>query len=480
MIKRETQDLNSFIRVDKLEDLSNDFYLKSSDKIFIMSNLTFYEVKNFSLPLEEDEIKISEELKIKKLITIGYKDDLIKLINDNKQELNSEITKKENIITRVNDINGESEDKVLTEKAGNILKKEISKTNYKIDNLKLHWDNIEYKPINTEIQYDSTKEQDLSNKLVNFSYVKSYVNSENYLNYFNKYSTKENVNSMKTECEQKINAIKYDIINLDYRNINNIPEVSNEIVDRDVLISSKPIYNLSLRFNNFERKFDSFSWYEIHNRPLPLNSSSLDKTDEISYITPKSLFLVKELIEAEIEKIKKKCPFEIGELYLTVDNRNPKDIWIGTEWVKIEKKFLLSTDNVLQSKKFGGSNSISLTIDNLPSHNHNVTLGNAGYHSHTLSPHNHDIPNHSHTFYISNNGGSNGGYLYAQNIRRGAAANTNITTTSSGGGKTSSNSSTVNSDGSHTHPANVSSVGNNKPINIIPEYFTVNMWYRTK
>lgn len=67
-------------------------------------------------------------------------------------------------------------------------------------------------------------------------------------------------------------------------------------------------------------------------------------------------------------------PFPVGAIYMSVDSRNPGDIFGGT-WTKIEGKFLWATTST--PKTSGGStttNSHVLTESEIPAHVHRETI----------------------------------------------------------------------------------------------------------
>lgn len=156
MIKRDIQDLSSFIRIDNFSDLSNEnLGLKSGDNVFVLSNLTFYEVLSFNTLLGRDEIKITENLKVKKIITIGDSIGLERTINELANKINDGLAEKENKIiknngfnlTKTSEINNQSEDLLLTAKAGSILKQKIEDVDARVSNIQLTWERISDKPI---------------------------------------------------------------------------------------------------------------------------------------------------------------------------------------------------------------------------------------------------------------------------------------------------------------------------------------------
>lgn len=156
MIKRDIQDLSSFIRINNFSDLSNESLgLKSGDNVFVLSNLTFYEVLSFNTLLGSDETKITENLKVKKIITIGDSIGLERTINELTNKINDGLAEKENKIiknngfnlTKTSEINNQSEDLLLTAKAGSILKQKIEDVDTRVSNIQLTWERISDKPI---------------------------------------------------------------------------------------------------------------------------------------------------------------------------------------------------------------------------------------------------------------------------------------------------------------------------------------------
>lgn len=84
--------------------------------------------------------------------------------------------------------------------------------------------------------------------------------------------------------------------------------------------------------------------------------------------------------------------YPIGALYLSTRNVNPADLIPGTEWIKFgQGRALVGVDDnnpaFNEVKKTGGAEVQTLTVDNLPSHSHNI-----GEHVHGLNAHSHSIP----------------------------------------------------------------------------------------
>lgn len=65
------------------------------------------------------------------------------------------------------------------------------------------------------------------------------------------------------------------------------------------------------------------------------------------------------------------CPYyPIGSLYLSLNNINPSKFF-GGKWQQIEDVFLLACGSTYKAGSTGGEASHTLTIDEMPSHDHN-------------------------------------------------------------------------------------------------------------
>ncbi len=134
-------------------------------------------------------------------------------------------------------------------------------------------------------------------------------------------------------------------------------------------------------------------------------------------------------------------------------------IYGGTTWVKIEGQFLLGQSSTYAINSIGGSPTNTLSVANLPSHNHSIPAlsgktNNTGAHTHNQSV-------------ASGDGGTGFG-------NRGEGG-----LIGSLGGNTITQSS-----GSHEHTVatnanNTGYAGSGTPINNMPPYKTVYIWERT-
>lgn len=91
----------------------------------------------------------------------------------------------------------------------------------------------------------------------------------------------------------------------------------------------------------------------------------------------------------------------IGSLYWSSDNTNPGTLFGGT-WSQIKDKFILAAGDTYTNGATGGAATVTLTVEQIPSHNHSftgsaVTSGAGTAHSHGLNSHTHNME-HKHGY----------------------------------------------------------------------------------
>lgn len=90
--------------------------------------------------------------------------------------------------------------------------------------------------------------------------------------------------------------------------------------------------------------------------------------------------------------------YPIGSLYWSSKNTNPATLFGGT-WVQIKDKFILACGDTYTNGATGGSSTVTLTVNQIPSHSH---TGPSHAHSYTpsgtISAHAHGLNNHTHSF----------------------------------------------------------------------------------
>ena len=66
--------------------------------------------------------------------------------------------------------------------------------------------------------------------------------------------------------------------------------------------------------------------------------------------------------------------YPVGSIYMSVNSANPSTLFGGT-WVALEGRFLLGADSTYTVNSTGGEATHTLTVDEMPSHNHTVPRG---------------------------------------------------------------------------------------------------------
>lgn len=142
-------------------------------------------------------------------------------------------------------------------------------------------------------------------------------------------------------------------------------------------------------------------------------------------------------------------------------------MWLGTTWQKQENRFLLGAGSSYNLGSTGGSNSISLSANNMPRHRHKVDSISA-----TISNHTHYIASNgsstsalTSTGYLANHGSDNAWISYA--LRQNSTSPTLGKVSNSGGGTTGSFAPYTDYQ------------GNGSAFSIMPPYLAVNIWKRT-
>lgn len=68
--------------------------------------------------------------------------------------------------------------------------------------------------------------------------------------------------------------------------------------------------------------------------------------------------------------------YPIGSIYMSVNEVNPSEIFGGT-WQRIKDRFLLASGDTYNNGATGGEATHTLTVNELPSHNHSLNIPTA-------------------------------------------------------------------------------------------------------
>lgn len=86
--------------------------------------------------------------------------------------------------------------------------------------------------------------------------------------------------------------------------------------------------------------------------------------------------------------------YPVGSLYWSSKDTDPSTLFGGT-WVQIKDKFVLACGDTYTSVgATGGASTVTLSVSNMPSHNHTFTPSGTI----TMNSHSHGLNNHTHSF----------------------------------------------------------------------------------
>lgn len=69
--------------------------------------------------------------------------------------------------------------------------------------------------------------------------------------------------------------------------------------------------------------------------------------------------------------------YPVGSIYISTAAANPADLFTGTQWEAIQGRFLLAASTSHPAGQMDGEETHTLTINEMPSHTHQITFANA-------------------------------------------------------------------------------------------------------
>ena len=142
--------------------------------------------------------------------------------------------------------------------------------------------------------------------------------------------------------------------------------------------------------------------------------------------------------------------YPVGSIYCSYGSTSPAVLFGFGTWAKIEGRFLLGANSTYGLGSTGGAATVTLTVNQIPAHNHGASSASAGAHTHTVTVNEAGL--HAHT--ASSN--STGAHTHTITVASGGTHNHTATTASAGA---HTHTITVNNGGDHTHTASSASAG---------------------
>jgi len=124
--------------------------------------------------------------------------------------------------------------------------------------------------------------------------------------------------------------------------------------------------------------------------------------------------------------------YPVGSIYCSYGSTSPAVLFGFGSWTKIEGRFLLGANSTYSLGSQGGAATVTLTVNQIPSHSHTASSASAGSHTHTAST----ASAGAHTHSVSGSAASNGNHTHTLTVDSGGAH---------------SHTASSNSAGAHTH-----------------------------
>ena len=124
--------------------------------------------------------------------------------------------------------------------------------------------------------------------------------------------------------------------------------------------------------------------------------------------------------------------YPVGSIYCSYGSTSPATLFGFGSWTKIEGRFLLGANATYGLGSTGGAATVTLTVNQIPAHNHSASTSSAGSHTHTAST----ASAGAHTHSVSGTAASAGNHTHTITVNSGGAH---------------SHTASSNSAGAHTH-----------------------------
>ena len=170
--------------------------------------------------------------------------------------------------------------------------------------------------------------------------------------------------------------------------------------------------------------------------------------------------------------------YPVGSIYMTMNSTSPS-VLFGGSWQKIQGRYILASNNNIVAGRTGGSNDVTLTINNIPAHTHTGRTNITGSHTHDRG--NMEI---SGSFTVDDqawkfNPGDGAFFNTGKTSRYDAKSDADKNAIRVGFEASRTWTGITSSNGNHSHIVSIDNAGNGQSFSIMPSYIAINVWKRT-
>ena len=238
--------------------------------------------------------------------------------------------------------------------------------------------------------------------------------------------TNNNIDSFKQETNTTIDSFKQEV-NTDIQGINS----SIETINNDIQGINTSIGTVNTNIQGI-------------NSSIQTINTTLDNKANTNHNHTGTYLLKSEIIN---------LIYPVGSIYTSMQNTDPGTMFENTTWERITDRFLWCANDGQGSNQTGGTYDVTLTTNNLPSHNHTF----AGT----------EQAGQLFGIYADPNYGTTGGYIsrthWSQHNARGTEASLGV----------------ANYHLTFTPSGTISNTGSGEKFSVIPPYISVFCWKRT-
>ena len=215
-----------------------------------------------------------------------------------------------------------------------------------------------------------------------------------------------------------------------------------------------------------------------------VKSGNIGEKQVTSAHLEKSITDMFDAVRKDIDALKPKInevltkAYPIGAIYCSTVSTNPNELFGFGTWEYIEQgRVLLSQGAKYKAGSVGGTETHTLTVQEMPSHKHGATTGDGGAHTHTGAVSEAGTHTHTGSTYNTSNNGSNQYYGFrGLDVTRGRLITEKKYDVLIDEAGAHTHDVTINDASNHTHTINAE--GEGQAHSIMQPYVSVYMWKR--